>query len=76
MSIYLIFCNLQTCFDIRARETARYDHLLLHNIYNIRTFVMYSESGHLKNTTNTNRTNDTSIFIPKKTFLHLLLVNS
>ena len=51
MSIYLIFCNLQACFDIRTPETTRYDHLLLHSIYNMRTFVMYSESGHLKNTT-------------------------
>ena len=53
---------LQAYFDIRTPETTRYDHLLLHNIYNIRKFALYSESGHLKNTTNTNRTNDTNIF--------------
>ena len=42
---------LQVYFDIYTPKTARYDHLLLHIFYIIRTFVMYSESGHLKNTT-------------------------
>ncbi len=39
MSTYLIFCNLQVCFDIHTFKTARFAGLLLHSPEGMRKFA-------------------------------------